>query len=186
MRTPILALITLLIGACASPPRKTPSPSNAQRLPNARGLSNVARITPNLYRGAQPDDDGYRTLKKMGVKTIISFRNFFSSEKNAEAAGLQYLSIPIYASIGSSAPTDAQVKLFFDTVLDPRNQPVYIHCQHGKDRTGMMAAIYRIEREGWTNEEAIEEMQAFGYHDIFRDLIGFVRKYEPRGFTLRR
>ena len=50
----------------------------------------------------------------------------------------------------------------------------------------MMAAIYRIEREGWTNEEAIEEMRAFGCHHIYRDLIGFVRSYSPRGFTPRR
>ena len=44
----------------------------------------------------------------------------------------------------------------------------------------MFGAIYRIEVDGWTNAEAIEEMQAFGYNDFYKDLIGYVRDYRPR------
>jgi hypothetical protein len=69
---------------------------------------------------------------------------------------------------------------------DPAAQPVFFHCRHGKDRTGTMAALYRIEVDGWTNEEAIEEMLAFGYHTIYQDLIDYVRAYEPRGLGARR
>jgi hypothetical protein len=47
-----------------------------------------------------------------------------------------------------------------------------------------MAALWRIERNGWTPAEAIEEMQAFGYHDYYEDLIAFVRAYRPRGYGL--
>ena len=65
--------------------------------------------------------------------------------------------------------------------LQPK-QPVYLHCKVGRDRTGTFAAIYRIEVDGWTNEEAMEELQAFGYHDYYKDLINFVKKYKPKGF----
>ena len=44
-----------------------------------------------------------------------------------------------------------------------------------------MAALYRIEIDGWTPDEAIEEMRAFGYHIIYRELITFVKGYKPRG-----
>ncbi len=44
-----------------------------------------------------------------------------------------------------------------------------------------MAALSRIEIDGWT-KEAIEEMKAFGYHTYDRDLIDCVRNYQPRGF----
>ena len=118
----------------------------------------------------------------MGVKTVINLRRFTDLRDEVEAAGLDYVAIPIYASIGSSPPTDEQLQVFFDTVLDPCSQPVFMHCKHGKDRTGMMAGLFRIERQGWTNREAIDEMQDFGYHDVFRDLIGFVREYVPRGY----
>jgi len=148
------------------------------------GLANVARLSPQFYRGAQPTAEGYRGLRDLGIRTVISFRHFFGSRDEAEAAGLDYVSIPIYAAVGSSAPSPRQVEQFFDVVLDPARQPVFIHCRHGADRTGIMAALYRIECQGWTKAEAIEEMQAFGYHDIYRDLIGFVRGYEPRGRAL--
>ncbi|MHC4853828.1 MAG: protein tyrosine phosphatase family protein [Planctomycetota bacterium] len=158
----------------------------AQLLDDGKGLEHVARINDNLYRGAQPTEEGYRTLKEMGIKTVICLRYYTSNKKKVEAAGLRYVELRIHADIGSTPPTDEQVKLFFDTVLDPEKQPVYFHCKHGKDRTGTMAAIYRIERDGWTNKEAEEELQAFGYHDIFKDLVAFVREYKPRGFKPRR
>ena len=154
----------------------------AQRLDNRQGLEHVARINNNLYRGAQPTEEGYRTLKEMGIKTVICLRYRTSHRKEAEAAGLEYVELGIHADVGSTPPTAEQVKLFFDTVLDPSKQPVYWHCKHGKDRTGTMAAIYRIERDGWSNKEAEEELHAFGYHTIFKDLIAFVRDYKPRGF----
>lgn len=183
MRAFLVVTCLLAIAACASGPTAVPARGLAPRLADGDGLSNVAMVSPALYRGAQPDAAGYGRLDSMGVKTVISFRNFLTSGDRAVAAGLDYVSIPIYASIGSSAPTDQQVAQFFAIVLDPARQPVFMHCRHGEDRTGVMAALYRIECDGWTNDEAIAEMQAFGFRDIFRDLIDFVRDYKPRGFA---
>ncbi|MFT4843509.1 MAG: tyrosine-protein phosphatase SIW14 [Planctomycetota bacterium] len=184
MRVSLLLLTGLLLTACSMPrgPTRSRVFLPAMQLEDSGGLSGVARITPELYRGAQPTKAGYTRLKDMGVKTVISFRRFNDSRAEVEAAGLEFVRIPIYASIGSNPPTDEQLQVFFDTVLDPAKQPVFMHCKHGKDRTGMMAALFRIERQCWTNQEAVDEMQAFGYHDVFRDLIGFVRDYEARIF----
>ena len=38
-----------------------------------------------------------------------------------------------------------------------------------------MAALYRIEVDGWANEDAVAEMRHFGYHDWYKDLVAFVR-----------
>lgn len=184
MRRSLILLATFCFAACATTTKVVPPRvfEPATRLPDAGGLKNVACLTTGLFRGAQPTADGYRRLKQMGIKTVVSFRCFTDTRDEVEAAGLDYVMIPIYASIGSSPPTDQQLRTFFDTILDPDKQPVYIHCKHGKDRTGMMAALFRIERQGWTIKEATAEMQEFGYHDIFRDLIGFVRTYVRRGY----
>jgi protein tyrosine/serine phosphatase len=148
-----------------------------------QGVENLAQINPSLYRGAQPDAAGFRALKEMGVKTVISFRSYHTEKKDVEAAGMTAIQIPVQADVfGSTPPTDEQIKLFFTTCLDPAKQPVFFHCAHGKDRTGTLGALWRIEVDGWTNAEAIEEMQAFGYHDIYKDLIAFVKEYKPRGF----
>lgn len=188
MRAALAVLLIVPGAACAGkaddpPPTQTSTNrAMAERLPDGRGLSHVARISDGLYRGSQPTEEGYKALKEMGVKTVVTFRVFNSYEKEAKAAGLEQVRIPIHASIGSTPPTEEQVKRFFEVVLDPEKQPVYIHCKHGKDRTGTMAALYRMEVDGWTAGEAIEEMQAFGYHDLYKDLIAFVRSYTPHGF----
>jgi tyrosine-protein phosphatase SIW14 len=155
----------------------------AQRLPGVPGLDNFARVNANLYRGAQPTEEGFKQLKAMGVKTVIDFRSYHSTKKQVEEAGLWAIEIPLKADLGSTPPDDEALKKFFEVILDPARQPVYIHCAFGKDRTGTMAAVYRLEVDGWTPEEALQEMEAFGYHNIYRDLINFVKEYKPRGFV---
>jgi tyrosine-protein phosphatase SIW14 len=40
---------------------------------------------------------------------------------------------------------------------------VLIHCKAGLHRTGIMAAIYRMEYNGWTREEALHELRSHGF-----------------------
>jgi len=157
----------------------------AQRLPGVAGLENFARVNPALYRGGQPTEEGFQQLKAMGVKTVIDFRSYHSTKKMVESAGMTPIEIPLKADLGSTPPDEEALKKFFDVVLDPERQPVYIHCAFGKDRTGTMAAIYRLEVDHWTAEEALQEMEAFGYHNIYRDLINYVRAYKAHGFVKR-
>ena len=145
-------------------------------------LGEYARVNPNLYRGGQPTEEGFRQLKSMGVKTVIDFRSYHSTKKQVEAAGMTPVEIPLKADLGSVPPTEDELREFFKVVLDPARQPVYIHCAFGKDRTGTMAAVYRLEMDGWTPDEAMQEMEAFGYHNIYRDLVNFIKDYKPRGF----
>lgn len=157
----------------------------ATRLKDAGAPGNAASCCEGIYRGAQPSGEHLRYLQKQGFKTIVSLRSWFGEGKSeVEKLGMKAVSIPIQADVrGSEPPTEAQLKMFFETVLDPKNQPVYFHCAHGKDRTGTMAAIYRIEVDGWSADEAIQEMQAFGYNDIWNDLINFVRAYKRQGYA---
>lgn len=188
--TPRLLLLlglSLTVPACggdAAPATATTTgKAFAQRLPGVAGVENFARVNTSFYRGAQPTPEGFKQLKSMGVKTIIDFRSYHSTMKEVEAAGLTPVEIPIKADLGSTPPDEAAIKRYFEVVLDPAKQPVYIHCAFGKDRTGTMAALYRMEIDGWTPDEAIQEMQSFGYHDIYRDLIAFVKAYKPRGYA---
>src|SRR3954467_10941239 len=185
-RLALLLALALVIPGCADEARPTATTSQrplAQRLPGVAGVENFARVNPALYRGAQPTEEGLKQLKAMGVKTVIDFRSFHSTRKEVEAAGMTPVEIPLRADLGSVPPDDDSLKKFFAVVLDPARQPVYIHCAFGKDRTGTMAAVYRLEMDGWTGDEALEEMEAFGYHNIYRDLIQFVKTYKPRGYA---
>jgi protein tyrosine/serine phosphatase len=185
------ALAAFLAAGCGSggeekaPTATTTQKAFAQRITGVAGLENFARVNPTLYRGGQPTEEGLRQLRAMGVKTVIDFRSHHSTKKQVEAAGMTALEIPLKADLGSVPPGDEELQAFFKAVLDPARQPVYIHCAFGKDRTGTMAAVYRLEIDGWTPEEAMQEMEAFGYHNIYRDLINFIKTYKPRGFGKR-
>jgi protein tyrosine/serine phosphatase len=153
----------------------------ATRLPDLP-IENAAKIADGVYRGAQPDAAGLKALKEMGVRTVVNLRSHHSEKKEVEALGLEAVEIPMEASLESEPPTDAEMKRFFDVVLDPAKRPVYFHCAKGKDRTGTMAALYRIEVDGWSREDAIAELRHFGYHEYYKDLVEFVRTYKTRGF----
>lgn len=182
---PPLALLALLcLSACAgAPPAEIPAQtvplaeSTLERITDAPGLDRFYRISDTVYRGAQPDAEGYRELRRRGVRTVISFRRFSSTRRAAESAGLDYVRIPILAALVSEPPEPEQVAEFLRIVRDPERQPVYIHCQHGRDRTGVMAAVYRMECQGWTRARALAEMRALGFRTWFRDLHRFVRSY---------
>jgi uncharacterized protein (TIGR01244 family) len=135
-------------------------------------LPNLHKINDNLYRGAQPEKDGYAALSKMGIKTIICLRDSEPDLKTIRNAGLECVHIPVK----TWNPTDDQVVKFLKTVTDKSKQPIYVHCKHGSDRTGTMCAIYRIAIDGWSKKEAIREMTKgdFGFHSIWTNLIKFI------------
>jgi len=137
------------------------------------GLPNFYRVSDGLYRGAQPNREGFRELKALGIKTVVNLRSYHSDRANAEAAGLGYEHIFMKAW----HPEDDEVVRFLRIVGDRSKAPVFVHCQHGADRTGVMIAIYRVAIQGWSKDEAIAEMTGpgFGFHSLWRNLITYVR-----------
>ena len=111
----------------------------------------------------------------MGIKTVVNLRSFHSDRDGLKATGLRY------AHIYSQAwnPDDDDVLVFLKIVADPANQPVFVHCMHGADRTGWVVAVYRIVEQGWSADEAWLEMQNFGHHEVFKSLRRYLFKLEP-------
>jgi protein tyrosine/serine phosphatase len=69
---------------------------------------------------------------------------------------------------------------------DPANHPVLVHCFAGIHRTGAFCALYRMEFDGWSNEQAVQEMKELGYADYHRDVFAYLRRYQPRGYLAAR
>jgi tyrosine-protein phosphatase SIW14 len=136
------------------------------------GLPNLHKVSEELYRGAQPTAEGMKELKKLGIKTVINLRAFHSDRDEIGETELDYEHIPIPAW----RLKEEHVIQFLKLVTDKSRTPVFVHCMHGADRTGVMSAIHRIVIEGWPKEEAIEEMTkgGFGFHKIWKNLIKIV------------
>ena len=146
----------------------------SERIFGLAGLSNVGRVAPGVYRGDQPLPEGYRTLKAMGIRTVVNLRTRHGEKAAVESAGMRSIEIPI--STTSTIDPNA-VKRALSAITDPANQPVFLHCAQGRDRTGVVVAVYRMEVDGWSNAEAEAEMQTFGFHDAWVQMKSFVRSY---------
>jgi tyrosine-protein phosphatase SIW14 len=148
----------------------TPPPEmysiDSQKLINADlAIRNFDMVTPWMFRGGQPGKEGIQALADLGIKTVVSLRwspKLVAAEKTAvEQMGMKFVSIPLnYWNV----PTTAIIDEFFDLIHDPANRPVYLHCFHGADRTGLMVAMYRITHEKWDFDRAYKDMVMHGFH----------------------
>lgn len=149
-----------------------------ERLFGLLGLTSVGRVAPGIFRGAQPTPEGYATLKAMGVRTVINLRTRHGERKAVEAAGMRYINIPM-RFWGNVDP--AVVRMALSAMTDPANQPVFVHCSVGRDRSGVVVAVYRMEVDGWSEAEAEAEMEAFGFHWIWFELRKTVTEWRSGG-----
>lgn len=62
---------------------------------------------------------------------------------------IRHVNIP-----SGQVPTKKTLKEFFEVLDDNSSYPVLIHCYHGMGRAVIYSALYRIEYENWSNEDA--------------------------------
>jgi tyrosine-protein phosphatase SIW14 len=141
------------------------------------GIDNVGRVSPCIYRGRQPARKGYQTLKSMGIKTVINLRAVHDERKKVESAGMKYVEIPVPMTGGVRTE---KLQEIIHAMSDPSNQPVYIHCALGEDRTGIAVAAYRMDADGWSYDDAVKEMQSFGFNDVWIHLKQSLKNYAER------
>jgi protein tyrosine/serine phosphatase len=144
-------------------------------------IDNFGRINDRYYRGAQPEGRDYADLAALGVKTVIDLTADGDPNEAGLAArvGLKFFRIPLTTH---AQPSAQAVSRFLALVNDPANQPVYVHCQGGRHRTGVMTAVYRMSHDGWTADRAFAEMQQYKFGPVFLHsaLRDFVYDYYTR------
>ena len=146
---PLLAILTLPSGASRS--CVSTFPKAESRVPTPNPLNDW------LYRGAQPGESDFAMLKKKGIRTVVNFRNEPGwvewERKKVEEAGMKYVSLPwsITRSVKPELLDD-----FFKVLDEPENRPVFFHCKHGRDRSGVMSVLALMRYEKMSEKEARE------------------------------
>jgi hypothetical protein len=142
---------------------------------NLHGLPNFGQISPTLYRGGRPTEEGLACLGKMGVSIVISTEGSFKDlHKPVERLGMRYVSMFWECSF----PRDHIFAEFLQLLRDNPGKRVFVYCHFGDDRTGMMIAAYRMAEQGWSAEEAKDEMMAFGFDFFHRRICTGLSSYE--------
>jgi protein tyrosine phosphatase (PTP) superfamily phosphohydrolase (DUF442 family) len=176
------ALILLCSGTAAARQAQNPAARGgrpfAERVSEDVGIARFALIRPGLARGGEPNEGGLRYLRDHGYRTVVSFLTDSGESTWVVNSGMRWIHIPMRSGLFSAQPpTQDQVRQFLSVVTDSTLYPVFIHCHAGKDRTGAMSAIYRMEACGWTKDEALAEMDSFGFSGRYRRLRGYVESY---------
>ncbi len=153
-----------------------------EKLYGLPGIDNAGRVSPCIYRGNQPAGKGYQTLKSMGIKTVINLRARHTERKEVETAGMKYLEFPLPMT---KNVRKERLQEIVRAMSDLSNHPVYVHCALGQDRTGIVVAAYRMDVDGWSFEDAVKEMQSFGFNDAWIHLKRALKKYAVQSGKVR-
>jgi tyrosine-protein phosphatase SIW14 len=159
----------------ASPPANSPAARAMGIRWQAKGIPNFGKVTPNLYRGGLPNNEGMKALLKLGVNVVVDMRGR-NKDEEAEATklGMQYVAIPSHCPF----PQDETFAKFLKVIQDNPGKKVFVHCRLGDDRTGMAVASYRMANEGWSADEAMKEMKAFGFTTLHHVICPGLADYE--------
>jgi len=131
----------------------------AASLPDAPGVPNFHQVDEHIYRGGQPHPDGFASLAKIGIKTVIDLRGNSPEGNQVQRAGMHYVRLP-WSDF--KAPSDEQIAAVLALLNNSSGWPVFLHCRRGADRTGTAIACYRITHDHWSNEQALAEAKTFG------------------------
>jgi len=127
-------------------------------------ILNFTKVEDGLYRGSAPSVEDVKHLAhKFGIKKIVSLDEAAGLKINriCKLLNIEHLIIPL----NMESSIKPLIKLFSHNIKDllTKNGPVFVHCHAGKDRTGMLIALYKCKYKGWSCEDAITEAKQFGF-----------------------
>lgn len=161
-------------------------PGFAERPTTIKGLANLAVLNDSIVRGGRiTTPEALQALKDRGVTLVVDLRCEATKDHKeiVRDAGNKPLLIDgqvkyqeyqwcvdkgvtyAFRELSTASATMRDVRGFLELAQAEvdRGGKVYIHCQRGIDRTGVMGAAWRIAKEGWSPERALREMEHFGY-----------------------
>lgn len=186
-----LAAASLALASCAHRPVSSPSspavsaktaavsikpPSAAATQPVAYpGLRDVVTYYEGMICGAVPEgDEGFATLKKMGIKTIISVDGTKPEVELAKKYGLRYVHLPIGYNGMNEQRTLELARASHDLP-----GPIYLHCHHGKHRSACAAGAVGVTLGILTPEQALDKMKISGTAPSYKGLFEAVKVSRP-------
>ena len=128
------------------------------------GITNLSRLETTVACAGAVTPSAVAEIKKMGFTAIINLRQPTEQGADIEAeaaaarvAGINFYNIPF----NNAAPDTAAVDRFLQTIVQPGNQPAFIHCASG-NRAAAMWMIKRVLIDKWDFDRASEEATQLG------------------------
>lgn len=179
LRILLLAILLCIPGAPGWSAMQSPAVDLQWAAPVDKSF-NLYRMQPDLYRSALPKADQQGELQRLKIATVINFYQRSDAEWLNDPS-IRLIQQPLHAD----RVDDADVLQALRSIREAQARgPVLIHCKHGQNRTGLIAAMYRIVYQGWSKQQAIAEMRGggFGGQERFEDAERYVREVDLTRF----
>jgi protein tyrosine/serine phosphatase len=143
----------------------------------------VVEVVPGIYRGPAPETPAdFRKLRDLGVRTVLDVRKFRRRRmdetcRSARAYGMNYLRLPV----AFRPQRDGSAERALRALVNSCRHPIYLHCELGRDRSGLVVALYRVRCQGWSLQAAYCEMKRLGFSDRLPGLERYFWDYARRG-----
>jgi protein tyrosine phosphatase (PTP) superfamily phosphohydrolase (DUF442 family) len=177
-------LAILLVGLGSDGPRGGPpgaeqtGPKAGEKAPRPDrvempGIENVFRLGPHLYSGAQPEGrQGFESLKRLGVETIISVDGARPEVEQAQRLGMRYVHLPV----GYDGIAREQAVRLVKAARDLPG-PLFVHCHHGMHRGPTAAALCVMATEEWDRGRARAWLEEAGTDPKYKGLYATVDQF---------
>ena len=140
---------------------------------------NFREVVPGqVYAGAfQYPMPLERIVREYHIKTVLSlipegFPAEATERQVLAEGGVEFNRVPIPTTKSKHGMSDTVeeylsarmplVEEAADFLADPQNQPVFVHCEAGRHRTGAVVAVFRVRHCGWTEWDARKELKRWG------------------------
>ncbi len=172
-------LVALLVVSCGMSPASAQRKDTWAQPVKSKYIENFYKIDNGVYRSGQPSAEACKEMEQLGIKELLNLRSFHSDNDEAKGTSLKLHRVAMNAS---DSEWDELVEAV--RIIKNRKGPIVIHCWHGSDRTGLVAALYRIVFQNWTKEEALDELEhgGYGYHTIYGNIKTFIRNVDVKEF----
>jgi len=184
MNRPFVAML-LVLGALSARSQDIAAVDDAGRELKAAGskLKHFASVDVGVYKGSRPKSDAdYRFLQSLHVKYIVDLQAFpfmsFLERRKARKYGITV--IPGIMNASPISPSEKHIDAILTILRDDRYHPVYFHCRFGRDRTSVIAALYKMYFLGMPPQEATQYLHESGYAFRFGWLRSGLTRYVKR------
>jgi protein tyrosine/serine phosphatase len=185
----ILIALVAFLGAVVSP-GEVRAQATRQNSPTGTTLLHFGRVDEGVYKGSKPHSDAdYRFLQSLHLKYIVDLEVvplMYRPEK-AKAKRYGILLIPARMNASPLSPSEKHVAGILAMLRDRRYHPIYFHCALGRDRTSLIATLYKMYFLGMPQHEAEQYLHDSGYKDgwVRSGLTRYLEDHPTRPAALR-
>lgn len=171
---PIAFIFAFSLGEIATA-QTVQRPSNWAVSVKSSKLMNFFKVSDDIYRSEQPDKEAFIELNKMGLKSVLNLR---TTKTDDEAIGKLPIK-PYLVAMDAGGVSDKDIIAALK-VIKSAPKPLLVHCRHGSDRTGVVVAMYRIVFQGWSKEDALNELLngGFGFHEYYKNIPEYIKNVD--------